>query len=100
MEHENRQEKRSEKRDKCDHNIQFELSGRHSDQYNRKFDGCCIDVSNYGAGILTEYKLEGSEVIKLYLPVKSTNSFMPVFAQVMWTETHNQRTRTGLRFLI
>ena len=76
------------------------MSGKIPEHLNKRFDGRCIDISNYGAGIITEHALESSQVIKLYLPMKNTNTFMPVFAQVIWTAPDDGRTRTGVRFLI
>ena len=100
MQEEKWQGKRSEKRVRCEHPVQFEVSVNIPGNLNRRFDGRCIDISNYGAGIVTEHALESSQVIKLYLPMKNTHTAIPVFAQVIWTKPDNGRTRTGVRFLV
>jgi hypothetical protein len=100
MQEEKWQGKRLEKRVQCEHPIQFEMSAKTLENPTKRFDGRCIDISNYGAGIITEHALESSQVIKLYLPMKNTNTAMPVFAQVIWTAPDNGRTRTGVRFLV
>jgi len=97
----NKQVKRSEKRKPCEQKVTFELSAEKAASFNKtQFNGRCIDISKYGIGLTTEHQLERSQVIKLYLPMKHTETNMPVFAEVIWSKPDNGMSRTGLRFLI
>ena len=97
----NKQVKRSETRKPCEQKVTFELSADKASRLTKNhFNGRCVDISKYGMGLKTEHQLERSQVIKLYMPMKHTETDMPVFAEVVWSKPDNGMSRTGLRFLI
>ena len=97
----NKQIQRSEKRKPCEQKVTFELSADKALSFNKnQFNGRCVDISKYGMGLTTEHQLERSQVIKLYMQMKHSETDMPVFAEVVWSKCDNGMSRTGVRFLI
>jgi hypothetical protein len=61
--------------------------------------GQTIDISSQGMGIQTETPLQPKETIRIYLPVQAVEIPLPVFSEVRWVKTHNQKYRAGLQFM-
>lgn len=63
-----------------------------------KKDATGVDISSEGLGMTTDYVLNKGGVLKLYIPT-AVDTFLPVFAEVMWSMPADTRFRAGLRFL-
>lgn len=58
----------------------------------------CLNISQGGMGITSEFKLKEGEVLKLFVPFKKQVA-LPVFAEVMWMKPETDTYRAGMRFL-
>lgn len=58
-----------------------------------------IDISSQGLGILTPLALKAGEVLKVSLPARTQETFLPVFSQVVWVRKQEKEYRAGLQFL-
>lgn len=67
---------------------------------NLMADGVGIDLSAGGMGLVTEYPLQGGEVLKIFFPVTQGEARLPILTEVMWAAPNASRYRTGLRFLV
>ena len=62
-----------------------------------------IDISTHGLGLMTDYPLARGMVLRLVLPVRGTETMIPVFAEVAWAgqaDASGNRMRAGVRFLM
>ena len=94
------EEKRQSVRSAYEQPIHFELSSVGSPQLiplRRK--GVGVDISEHGIGLFTDYPLKKDEVLKLYFPLDSSRTTLPVFARVAWAKSIEKRFRVGMQFL-
>lgn len=91
-------EKRRYYRIQIKKNLCFELFNENS-KNNALYDGCCIDISQGGICILTDFYLKKGDIIKLLIPINSLNLTNPIIAKVIWTRYEKGCYRTGLEFV-
>ena len=98
---ENKSEKRFSERKIFNRPISFEVSATEASKFKDiQQKGLVVDISSEGVGITTDYDLRKGEVLKLYLPINSTvNTSLPVYAEVMWSNSDDENLKGGLRFL-
>ncbi len=58
-----------------------------------------VDLTSSGFGFTTDRELTAGEVLRLYLPVGSTDITVPVYSEIVWTDSSGSNCRAGLRFL-
>ncbi|MFB3885030.1 MAG: PilZ domain-containing protein [Thermodesulfobacteriota bacterium] len=68
-------------------------------QKRNQWTGVSFDISEDGVGVTVDYPLKKGEVIKLFIPVSRKSATLPVFAEVRWVRSTEDKFRTGLRFL-
>ena len=62
-------------------------------------DGNCVDISENGLGLTTDYYLRKGDILKLLLPDNCMHSKCPLFAEVVWMKPSNGYFRIGLKLL-
>ena len=95
-------EKRSAPRQVFNKIIQYKLTVKEKETdrlVNKKLTGVCIDISQGGLRITSDFIIEQGQVLELSLPVDATDIFSPVFAEVMWSMPERGNISNGLRFL-
>ena len=93
-------EKRKLDRSSFSYPVLFEMKGTKSGLSNTtRSDGYGLDISSSGIGILTDRLLSPGDVVKLYIPLGSTNTIIPTSSEVRWTGAQEGRFRLGLKFL-
>jgi hypothetical protein len=93
-------EKRRLDRASFSYPVLFEINGRKSRSSGTlRSEGCGLDISSSGIGILTDRLLSPGDVVKLYIPLGSTNTIIPTTSEVRWTGVEEGRYRLGLKFL-
>ncbi len=58
----------------------------------------CLNISEGGLGVNTEFHAKEGEVFKLSMPLNK-NVSVPVFAEVVWKKSEADCVRAGMRFL-
>ena len=58
----------------------------------------CLNISQGGLEITSQFKLREGEILKLSIPLKR-HVTLPVFAEVMWMKPDADTFRAGMRFL-
>lgn len=58
----------------------------------------CLDISQGGVGLTTQFKPGEGAVLKLSIPFKK-DVMLPVFAEVVWIQGEVDGFRAGMRFL-
>ena len=58
-----------------------------------------IDITSNGLGILTDLPFKKGDVLKVTIPSKVDDAFLPVFSRVAWARKQNDGFRVGLQFL-
>jgi hypothetical protein len=97
---EKNREKRKLDRSSFSYPVLFEINGTESSPSKAiRSEGCGLDISSSGIGILTDRLLYPGDVVKLYIPLGSTNTIIPTTSEVRWTGTEEGRFRLGLKFL-
>ncbi len=61
--------------------------------------GVSINISESGLALISDFALKKGEVMKVLVPVSTGGPPLPVLAEVMWTYSSDDYSRTGLRFL-
>jgi hypothetical protein len=80
--------------------VLFEINGTKSSPPNTlRSEGYGVDISSSGIGIITDRLLSPGDVVKLYIPLGSTNTIIPTTSEVRWTGAEEGRYRLGLKFL-
>jgi hypothetical protein len=80
--------------------VLYEINSTNSDPSNTiRGEGYGLDVSSSGIGILTDRLMSPGDVVKLYIPLGSTNTIIPTSSEVRWIEIKGGRCRLGLKFL-
>jgi hypothetical protein len=80
--------------------VLYEIDSKNSSPSNTiRSEGYGLDVSSSGIGILTDRLLSPGDVVKLYIPLGSTNTIIPTTSEVRWTVVEDGRYRLGLKFL-
>ena len=93
-------EKRRSARSAYENRIQFELSSIAAEELMPvKREAVGVDISEEGIGLITNYPLKKDEVLKLYFPLNSIRTTLPVFARVAWATSVEKRFRVGMQFL-
>lgn len=87
------QNRRSSERKKIDKAIFIEAPAQ-----NSTIPAYCIDISNGGMGVLTDYMLHRGLIVKIYFPVEE-NVMIPIFAEVAWSSAIESGYRNGLCFI-
>jgi hypothetical protein len=93
-------EKRKLDRAPFSYTVLFEINGTKSSRSSTlRTEGSGLDISSSGIGILTDRLLSPGDVVKLYIPLGSTNTIIPTTSEVRWTGVEEGRYRLGLKFL-
>jgi hypothetical protein len=93
-------EKRKLDRSPFSYPILYEISESKSNRSNPiRIEGHGLDISSSGIGILIDRLLSPGDVVKLYIPLGSTNTIIPTTSEVRWTGPAEGRYRHGLKFL-
>jgi hypothetical protein len=79
--------------------LSFEISVLGEESRNIRQSGIGTNISSDGLGMITNFSLQESSVLKTYLPVQGVDLSIPVFAEVMWSVPNGNLFRVGLRFL-
>ena len=80
--------------------ITFELSLLENGRpINILKSGVGVDLSPGGLGMTTAYPLHTGNILKLFFPAGVGNTSLPVFTEVVWSQTVDEHFRVGLRFL-
>ena len=82
-----------------DQSFSFEMSIVEARGEKIKQNGVGVDISSCGLGMKTKRSLQEGSVLKFYLPMREWEITIPVYAQVRWAKSVNDRFRVGLRFL-
>ena len=97
---EEKPEKRLVRRKNIRQPISFEIGSKESGRFgNVMVKGRGVDICHGGIGLITKWRLEEGNVLKLCLPVAAAHTSLPVFAEVIWMTPVHGRFRAGLRFL-
>jgi hypothetical protein len=81
--------------------VLYEINSTNSNPSNTiRGEGYGLDVSSSGIGILTDRLLSPGDVVRLYIPLGSTNTLIPTTSEVRWTVVEDGRYRLGLKFLL
>ncbi len=59
-----------------------------------------VDISSNGLGLRTDGWLTKGMVVKLSLPAGVADAVLPVFGEIVWTESVADGIRVGMRFLM
>jgi PilZ domain len=95
-----RKEKRSSVRSVYRQPVRFDLNVVGPEGLSTvKRKGLSVDISEHGLGLSTTHALKTDEVLRLYIPLDSVQSTLPVFAKVAWAQPVEKRFRVGLEFL-
>ena len=92
-------EKRLHDRKTFNQPLFFEISVLGEESKNIRQNGIATNISSDGLGMITDYSLQESSVLKTYLPVQGVDLSIPVFTEVMWSAPTGNLFRVGLRFL-
>jgi hypothetical protein len=93
-------EKRKLDRTAFSYPVLFEIKGTKSGlSCTTRSEGYGLDISSSGIGILTDRLLSPGDVVKLYIPLGSTNTIIPTTSEVRWTGVKEGRYRLGFKFL-
>ena len=93
-------EKRQRRRESIDRSITYDMSERSTGRFeNLRKEGFGVDISNGGIGLITAQPLKKGDVLKLLYPVAAVNANIPVYTEVMWSNSIEGGFRVGLRFL-
>jgi hypothetical protein len=80
--------------------ILFEMISEESERItNVQKDGICLDISEGGLGMTAASPLKKGQVLKVFLPVRKVDTYLPIFAEVVWSQRSNGHFRIGLRVL-
>ena len=94
------EELRTSPRSAYAHPVQFDVNCLGSEGLmSTEQKGFGVDISKYGFGLLTRYPLKKGEVLRLHLPLDSSQSGLPIFARVAWTRRADRQFRVGMQFL-
>jgi hypothetical protein len=63
-------------------------------------EGLTRNISETGLGIIAQEALGEGEVLRVYLPVQSSEVNVPVFTQVCWARSTPKGCMAGLQFLL
>jgi hypothetical protein len=95
-----KQERRSSSRRDFFKHVSFGTIIKKPDKVeNKEFSGLCVNISERGLGMTTDHALKKGNIIEINLPVQNTDTTVPVFAEVKWSEPSREHFRVGLRFL-
>lgn len=91
--------KRHNQRDEFRHSLEVRVSATRETtaQPIRRAQG--IDISSGGVGLQVHDELSAGELIQLFVPLDGSAVKIPVFAEVRWVASHEEKYRVGLRFL-
>lgn len=64
-----------------------------------RFDGQGIDVSSGGLGLTSGMPSEVGQVMRLFLPLGTPETLVPVFSEVRWVRESEGGYRMGLQFI-
>jgi len=69
--------------------------------YDKKvyYDGNCLNISQGGLCILTDFYLMKGDILKLLVPQNNLNLANPLFAKVIWSRYEKGSYRAGLKFI-
>lgn len=86
-------EKRLMQRKTFDSPIYVEKAGS-----NTKIVAKGVDISKGGLGIVTDSELKIGQIVKIYFPI-AEDLLIPVFAEVLWSNSTGTGFRIGLCFV-
>ncbi len=93
-------EKRSVERVAFNRTVGFEVLFMDSGEVKKiKCKGMGIDINSSGLGVISPCFFDSGELIKVYIPVLDIDTYVPLFAQVIWSRVENEKCRFGVRFL-
>lgn len=61
--------------------------------------GQAMDISPNGLGVMTDKYMEQGQVVRVYLPIGSSETIVPSFSEVRWVKTTEGKYRIGLQFI-
>ena len=95
-----KQEKRTLERNIFPYPVDFEMAKLGPERTKPiRLTGDGVDISSNGIGMWTTAPLNRGDVVKLYIPIPSQNTFLPSLSEVRWVEPGNIHNRVGLQFL-
>ena len=92
-------ERRTAERKGFGYSLEYDLGATAGESGIKTHTALAQDICADGLGILTDYPLERGAVVRLGLPVSGLQIVLPIFAEVIWTVSANNRCKAGLRFL-
>ncbi len=92
-------ERRTAERKGFDYSLEYDLGAITGESGVKTHMAQAQDICADGLRILTDYPLERGAVVRLGLPVSGLQIVLPIFAEVIWTDSADNRCKAGLRFL-